>query len=145
LGFETWDNKMGLSDFKPRYLKLAEHDDVVVAMVGITQINDEENIEELGHELFAVVDQYGFRKVVLDLTGVQYITSSVVGKMITMHRKLHRINGQLVICNLTKGVEGVLSASRMLSYFAHAATTQEAIDLLKSEDTVDTNVAELDL
>ncbi len=136
---------MGLSEFNQRYLTLAEHDDVVVAMVGIAQINDEENIEELGHELFAVVDQYGFSKVVLDLTGVQYITSSVVGKIITLHRKLHRINGQLVLCCLTKGVEDVLSASRMLSYFAHAATTQEAIDLLKSEDTVDTNVAELDL
>ena len=102
---------MGLSEFKPRYFKLAEHDDVVVAKFGIAQINDEENIEELGHELFAVVDQYDFHKVVLDLSGVQYITSSVVGKMITLHRKLHRINGQLVLCNLTKGVEDVLSAS----------------------------------
>lgn len=136
---------MGLSEFKPRYFKLTEHDDIVVAKFGIAQINDEENIEELGHELFAVVDQYDFQKVVLDLSGVQYITSSVVGKMITLHRKLHRLNGQLVLCNLTKGVEDVLSASRMLSYFSHAPTDQEAIDLLKSEDTVDTNVADLDL
>lgn len=136
---------MGLSEFKSRYFALSEHDDVVVAKFGIAQINDEENIEELGHELFTVVDQYDFHKVVLDLSGVQYVTSSVVGKIITLHRKLHRISGQLVLCNLTKGVEDVLSASRMLSYFAHAATTQDAIDLLKSEDTVDTNVADLDL
>ena len=77
---------MGLADFHPRYFKTTEHGDIVVVVFGVSHINDEENIEDLGHELFLLADQFGFQKIVLNLSGVEYITSSVVGKMITLHR-----------------------------------------------------------
>jgi anti-anti-sigma factor len=126
---------MGLSEYQPRYFKVSEHDDVVVATFVMVQINDEANIEELGHELFALVDEYDQRKVVLNMSGVEYITSSVVGKIITMHRKLHRLDGQLVVAELTKGVHDVLSASRLLTYFVVAETQSEAIDQLRTVET----------
>jgi anti-anti-sigma factor len=124
---------MALSEYLPRYFSVTEFDDVVVATFGMTQINDEANIEELGHELFALVDQYDCRKVVLNMSKVDYITSSVVGKIITMHRKLHRMDGKLVVAALTKGVHDVLSASRLLTYFVVAATEQEAVDSLRAK------------
>lgn len=122
---------MGLSDFTPRYFDLAENADVVVLTCKVSHINDEENIEELGHEMFALVDQFGFNKVVLNMAGVEYVTSSVVGKMITMHRKLHRSNGQLVICELSSGVYEVLNASRLLSYFTCTETQEAALTILQ--------------
>lgn len=124
---------MGLSEFRPRYFDIDEHDDVVVATFGMSQINDETNIEELGHELFALVDQFDCRKVVLNMSGVDYITSSVVGKIITLHRKLHRLDGSLVVAELTHGVNDVLSASRLLTYFAITDSQSEAIESLRAE------------
>ena len=124
---------MGLSEFRPRYFDIDEHDDVVVATFGMSQINDEANIEELGHELFALVDQFECRKVVLNMSGVDYITSSVVGKIITMHRKLHRLDGSLVVAELTHGVNEVLSASRLLNYFVITDSQSEAIESLRAK------------
>ncbi len=77
--------------------------------------------------MFALVDQLGFQKVVLNLDGVQYVTSSVVGKMITMHRKLHRVDGQLILTELTDGVDEILSASRLMSYFTVVDTLDSAL------------------
>ena len=125
---------MGLEDFQPRYIKVAEHGDIVVVKFGVSHINDEENIEDLGHELFLLTDQFGFRKIVLNMTGVEYITSSVVGKMITLHRKLHRNRGKLVISDLTPGVQDVLDASRLLSYFTHCETEEQAMAILRTHD-----------
>lgn len=125
---------MGLADFHPRYFSVTEDGDVAVLTFGVSHINDEENIEELGHEMFALSDQFGFRKIVLNMGGVQYITSSVVGKMITLHRKLHRSHGRLVLCELTPGVEEVLSASRLLNYFTHMKAQEQAVDFLNSHD-----------
>lgn len=118
---------MDLAEFHPRYFNATKHADVAVVKFEISHLNDEENIEELGHELFALVDQFGFRKVVLNMGSVEYVTSSVVGKIITLHRKLHRSEGQLVISNLTPGVNEVLMASRLLSYFKVAPTEPEAL------------------
>jgi anti-sigma B factor antagonist len=123
---------MGLEDFRPRYLKVTEHGDVAVVQFGVSHINDEENIEDLGHELFLLPDQFGFQKIVLNMSGVEYITSSVIGKMITLHRKLHRNRGKMVISNLTPGVQDVLDASRLLSYFTHCEAEDAAIAVLRS-------------
>jgi anti-anti-sigma factor len=125
---------MGLEDFQPRYIKVEEHGDIVVVKFGVTHINDEENIEDLGHELFLLPDQFGFQKIVLNMTGVEYITSSVVGKMITLHRKLHRNRGKMVISDLTSGVQDVLDASRLLSYFTHCDVEAAAIAVLRAHE-----------
>lgn len=124
---------MDLTEFHPRYFEASEQDGLVVLTFSVSHINDEENIEDLGHELFALVDQYGFLKIALSMSNVEYVTSSVVGKIITMHRKLHRVGGQLVICDLTPGVHEILSASRLLSYFSVAETTAEALRMLAVE------------
>ena len=124
---------MDLSEFHPRYFEAAEQDGLVVVTFSVSHINDEENIEELGHEVFALVDQFGFRKVALSMANVEYITSSVVGKIITLHRKLHRLDGQLVVCDLTPGVHEILSASRLLTYFSVAETTADALRILAVE------------
>lgn len=124
---------MDLSEFHPRYFEASEQDGLVVVNFSVSHINDEENIEELGHEVFALVDQLGFRKVAISMGTVEYLTSSVVGKLITMHRKLHRLDGQLVICDLTPGVHEILSASRLLTYFSVADTTADALRILAVE------------
>ncbi|MHC4877191.1 MAG: STAS domain-containing protein [Planctomycetota bacterium] len=133
---------MGLSDFKPRYITATAHGEAnaggfVVVTFNVSHINDEENIEELGHELFALADQFDYLRIILDLSAVEYVTSSVVGKMITLHRKLHRANGMLVICELTPGVEEVLNASRLLSYFNHAQVLEYAKRLLDPNTSQD--------
>lgn len=144
---------MGLLDFKPRYITATacgepEAGGFVEVTFNLTHINDEQNIEELGHELFALTEQFGFHQVILDLSGVEYVTSSVVGKMITLHRKLHRVDGMLVLCELTPGVEDVLQASRLLTYFQHTRSVAHARKMLdpatSQEDTQDFNATELD-
>ena len=67
---------MDLSEFHPRYFEAAEQDGLVVVTFSVSHINDEENIEELGHELFALVDQYGFRKIAPSMSTVCLLYTS---------------------------------------------------------------------
>ena len=95
-------------------------------------LNDEENIEQLGQELFALVEQSNWLKLVLDLAKVDYLTSSVLGKLITLHRKLHRSQGKMVLIGLTEGVDSILRTSKLLTYFAIADSRDAAIAQLAS-------------
>ena len=122
---------MSLSEFHPVYLSLQVREDVAIARFTLAQLNDEENIEQVGHELFALVDQFGCRKIVMDLNGVEFVTSSVVGKMITLHRKLHRQQGMLVLCALGETVTRVLKTSRLLDYFRVADDVDAALAIVQ--------------
>jgi len=118
---------MSLTDFQPSFFKFEVHDEVAVATFQVGQLTDELNIEQLGAELFSLVDHYNFDKVVLNMQVVEFLNSSVLGKMITMHRKLHRNKGKLVVCHLTSGVSEVMHTSRLIGYFHIVDNFDEAI------------------
>lgn len=114
------------------YVTLQEHGDVMVVCFKSRLLNDEENIEQLGQELFSLVEQSNWLKLALDLTSVEYLTSSVLGKLITLHRKLHRSQGKLVLFGLSEGVDAILRTSKLLTYFAIAENRDGAIAQLAS-------------
>ena len=114
------------------YITLSEHGDVLVVSFKMRLLNDEENIEQLGQELFSLVEQANWLKLVLDLTSVEYLTSSVLGKLITLHRKLHRSQGKMVLFGLSEGVDAILRTSKLLTYFAIAENREAAIAQLAS-------------
>lgn len=116
---------MSLSDITSQYLEIQEQNGVACVQFKENRLTDEDNIEQIGRELFALTDQYHCKKVILDLTDLKMLTSSVLGKMITLHRKLHRTNGKLVLCNAGDFVTEVLETSRLHDYF-HVADDQSA-------------------
>lgn len=114
----------------PSYFTLAADDDVVVASFHRPQLTDEDNVEQLGHDLFALVEKEQHRRVILNLSMVSFVTSAVLGKWITLNRKLVRSGGTLVLCHLQEGVREILDTSRLLTYFQTAETVDEARALL---------------
>lgn len=115
------------NDFEPFYFHLTEVDDVVVGRFQVPRLTEDQNIEQLGQDLFALVEQYEFRKIVLSLASVEYLTSSVLGKLITLHRKVHRAEGKLVLCELQHEVREVLRLSRLIDYFKTTETYEQAM------------------
>ncbi len=109
-----------IHEYDPAYYHLEIDGDIAIATFQKEQITEEDNLEQLGQELFALVDQYHFRKVIIQLTPVRFVTSSVLGKLITLHRKLGRNDGQLVLCSLHEDLKEVLSTSKLLTYFTTA-------------------------
>lgn len=108
---------MSAREFRPAYIAVNTDDDVSTVRFMLSNLTDEENIELLGHELFTLVDQMGCRKIILNMEHVRYMTSSVLGKLISLHRKLHRSDGRLVICNIGEELDQIMSASRLNQYF----------------------------
>jgi anti-sigma B factor antagonist len=117
---------------QPTYLTLQEQGDVIVVGFTMRMLNDEENIQQLGQELFSLVEQSNWLKIVLDLTNVDYLTSSVLGKLITLHRKLHRSQGKLVLFGLSPGVDSILRTAKLLTYFSVASSRDTAIAQMAS-------------
>lgn len=123
---------MLLKDFKPTYFSLREEGEVVVGEFSVPRLSDDQNVEQLGQDLFALVDQFDKRKVVLSLANVEYLTSSVLGKLITLHRKMHRHKGRLVLCDLQPEVNEVMRVSRLHDYFRVSGSLTDALSDVQS-------------
>jgi anti-sigma B factor antagonist len=115
----------------PDYISVREHDGVTVVGFTLSSLTEEANIDQVGHELFALIEQYDCRKLVVSLKGVIFITSSGLGKLITLHRKMHRLKGQVAYCDVEPVVEDILKTSRLFNYFVITPDVNSAVDAVR--------------
>ena len=118
---------MSLSEFTPKYLQVEERGETAVVGLGVPALTEDVNLEQVGHELFALVEQFGCRRMVVSLRNVRVITSGGLGKLITIHRKMHRHEGAVVFCDLQPAVEEVLETSRLITYLKVAPDVDAAL------------------
>ncbi len=104
-----------------RFFKIALDGDVAQVDVLRDRLTEEDNIEEFGQELISLVEKQKVGKIVLKMDRVKYFTSSVIGKLIMLHRRMSRSDGQMVLSHLRPEAEEILSTSQLLTYF-HTST-----------------------
>ena len=109
---------------------IEERSPVVVAIIVSTSLCEEDNIEEFGSELNQLVDNYGCHWLVLDLGKVKLLTSSAVGKLIVLHRSLHRRSGRLVMCGVNAVITNVFQTAKLIDYFHLTSTVDQAVEYL---------------
>ncbi len=100
-----------------RFFKIDLEGDVANVNVLRDRLTEEDNIEEFGQELISLVEKQKVGRVVLGMQDVKYLTSSVIGKLIMLHRRMSRSDGELVLSHLSPEVEDILSTSQLLTYF----------------------------
>jgi len=71
----------------------------------------------------------GALHLVLNLAGLDYISSAGLRVLLATYKRLSRQNGKLVLCELQPGVREVLELSGLLTAFVVAATEAEAESL----------------
>jgi len=76
-----------------RRLDVAENGDIVIATFVDSKIIDDAQIQEIGAELFRLVETENCKKVILDFGRVDFFSSACWGKVITLKKKLQRHGG----------------------------------------------------
>ena len=110
-----------------RRLDIEEVGDVCVARFIDKKILDENNIQIIGNQLFGLVEEDGRKKIVLDFTNVEYLSSAALGKLITMDKKVKASGGKLRLCNIRKDIYEVFAITRLNKVFDIRNTQDEAI------------------
>lgn len=90
-------------------------------------IHDYMQIEEIGRELYRLVEEENRTKLVLELDGVEFLSSSVLGKLISLNGKVRCRNGFLRLCNAEPAVLDVFLVCKLDHLFDIKKTTREAL------------------
>lgn len=98
----------------------------VVRLAG-PRITDQVYVSELGDELVAVVEAAEPPDVLIDLNDVEFLSSSVLGKLIRLLKRVREHNGRLRLCSIRPSILEVFEITQLHKVFEIYPDAQEAI------------------
>ena len=101
----------------PKHLEISEVGDVTVIRFTDRKILDETSIQELGAELFSLIEQDERKKLVLNFTSVEFLSSAALGKLITLERKAKAHSGVLKLCHIRPEIYEVFAITKLNKLF----------------------------
>ena len=111
-----------------RRLDIEEIGGITVAKFVDKKILDETNIQNIGNQLFALVDEDGRKKIVLDFSLVEYLSSAALGKLITLDKKAKAAKAKLRLCCIRPEIFEVFTITRLDRIFDIKSTQEDALE-----------------
>lgn len=91
------------------------------------KILDEASIQELGAELFGLVEQLNRKSILLNFADVEFLSSAALGKLITLDRKVKSAKGRLKMSNIRPEILEVFQITKLNKVFDIRGDEAEAI------------------
>ncbi len=110
-----------------RHLEVTEVGDVTVVRLTDRKVVDETNIQELGRELFALVEEENRKNLVLNFAAVGFLSSSALGKLITLEKKVKAAGGKLRLSNIRPEIYEVFAITKLNKLFEIKDDEAEAL------------------
>lgn len=108
-------------------IDVAKVGDVTVVKFVDRKILDEAGIQELGAELFSLIEQDNRRSIVLNFDNVDFLSSAALGKLITLDRKVKSAQGRLKMSNIRPEILEVFQITKLNKVFDIRGEEAEAI------------------
>lgn len=112
---------------KDALLRITKQNDVAVVGFATSRILDQSNVQQLGEEFDSLVDQLKFGKIVLNFAGVTYMSSAVMGKLVSLLKKTQAAGGKLRLCGIADSIYEIFEIMRFDKMFKILPTEDEAV------------------
>lgn len=100
-----------------RRLDVNEVGDVTVVRFRDQRIIEDINIQELGHEMFRLVEVEDRKKILLNFSSVDFLSSAALGKLITLDKKVKAHDGMLKLSNIRPEIYEVFAITKLNRLF----------------------------
>lgn len=100
---------------------------VLIATFQISRVVDEDVVQQLSEELASLAATG--RKVILNFSKVEYLSSSVLGKLITFQKRLKSNGGELRLCCIHPTIYEIFEITRLNTLFDIYPTEEEALEM----------------
>ncbi len=104
---------------------------VTVVQFTETKVIDQRNINQIGAELTDMVQKGGVMKMLINMENVRYLSSAVLGKLVSLHKALAERKGKLKLCGVAPGIYEVFEITRLNRVFDMHKTEDEAIEAFR--------------
>ena len=100
-----------------QHLDIDEVGDVTVVRFRDHKIVEDINIQQLGQELFQLVEVDNRDKLLLNFSAVGFLSSAALGKLITLDKKMKAHGGSLKLSNIRPEIYEVFAITKLNRLF----------------------------
>jgi anti-anti-sigma factor len=112
---------------EPDHLRVAERDGAVIVGFLESKIHEEMAISSLGEELQAVIAQPDCRKLILNFSGVELVTSAMLGKLVSTNRRMDEKGGTMILCEMGDNLRYVFRITKLDNILKICETEADAL------------------
>ncbi len=112
---------------KDALLRVTRQNDVAVVSFATSRILDQSNVQQLGEELDSLVDEHKLEKIVINFRSVTYMSSAVMGKLVSLLKKVQAAGGKLALCAIEDSIYEIFEIMRFDRMFNIYKTEDEAV------------------
>lgn len=94
------------------HLQVTTHEDVWVVRFTDRQLVGSLP-DDVGGELYAVAAQEGCTKLLLNFSGVEFLASDMLGKVVVLNKKMKQKGGKLTLCRLCPYVRQIFVTTKL--------------------------------
>jgi anti-anti-sigma factor len=114
----------------PRRLQVNESASISVVRFKDQKIIDPVAIQELGQELFDLIEKDDRKKIVLNFDNVEFLSSAALGKLITFEKKAKRTGAQMILTNISPEIYQVFAITNLDKLFKIKDSEADALAVL---------------
>ena len=92
----------------------------------VRTVLDTAAVKDVAADLYALVDHHAFTELVLDMTGVRFLSSQALGTLVHLQRKTNAAGGRLILVGIGQNIARMFRITRLDSLFTFCADIEEA-------------------
>lgn len=81
------------------------------------RILDETKLEQVGNDLLEMLNKTSEDRVILDFRAVQFMSSSMLGKLVQVHKKCKEFKVHLKLCSISRDIREVFKITKLDKLF----------------------------
>ena len=108
-------------------------DGVAVATLTDKKVLEEIDIQALENSIMPLVNRKQGVKLVLDFSKVEFLSSSSLGLLIRVSKKIYESNGQLRLCAIADSIMQIFKITRLDKIFQILPDRDQALDSLEND------------
>lgn len=108
-------------------LNTSSRDGVLLIEISDPRLLDEARIEQLEKEVLQAIDKSSEERIVIDFSKVEFMSSSMLGKLVRVHKKCKEFKVKLKFCSISKDILEVFKITRLDKVFDIESDADDAI------------------
>lgn len=101
----------------PERIEVLSEGDVTVVQFKDEKILDEANIQQIGEELYQLVETNGHAKLLVNFEKVAFLSSATLGKLISLNKRAGKVGTTLKFCSIRPDLLQVFEMTGLTKVF----------------------------
>ena len=103
-------------------------DEIVIVTLLDAKILDQTQIQSLADSIFPLIEEKEKISLILDFSKVKFLSSSVLGLLIRISKKVYQQAGTLCLCRIDRKIDEIFKITRLDQVFTIMPDRESAIE-----------------